>query len=521
MSRGTASGQSGSNRPRTAPGTVHRAWPSPRPAGTDVRQDRRRVEQHDPEILRDVARVLDRPVEVVAEVRVEARLELVEVLVAGVDQVPGRDQVVEEQRPDRDRRPDRRRQPAAPPRAAAADEQEERRAEDDRQPARAGEPEQEAGEELAAGRGRAGRAPPARPRTPAAAGADRDDARRRRRTAGRPRRSRRPGRAPSATPTEQQQQRDRQDVGLVPRRRRAGPSTRTPSRSAKKTVAADAHDAPDRQPAEHPPRAARRRPRRGSRRRAGCRSRGPRAPRTAGGAIAGSGGNGIVAARHAVARGDRQDVLEAGVAGARVDRPDRVADRGLALEEGQRLPHEVVVDAARLGDRVHEQGRQHEAQPDRHRDRRVPAPGTVGRRFRRRWAAGANREARKRPCATLRSTSARSSRRPSCVDRPRIGRAEPGRRRTDADQLDAGGRRRDPGRARPGARRSTHHRIRLPRDRLQVRRRLVPRLGREPRPERPVRRLRPAASSSTTRPATSTSCGWSGSSGRRPAASAT
>ena len=55
-----------------------------------------------------------------------------------------------------------------------------------------------------------------------------------------------------------------------------------------------------------------------------------------------------VAARHAVVRRHLADVVEERVAGRVVRGLDRIADRGLALEEGLRLPLEVVVEAERL-----------------------------------------------------------------------------------------------------------------------------------------------------------------------------
>ena len=69
---------------------------------------------------------------------------------------------------------------------------------------------------------------------------------------------------------------------------------------------------------------------------------------------------------------------------------------------------------------VDEQGRQHEAESDRDRRRRSSPPGTGGRPGDVR--AGMSRsEGCERPCATLRSTSARSSRRQPSLDSPRIG----------------------------------------------------------------------------------------------------
>ena len=121
-----------------------------------------------------------------------------------------------------------------------------------------------------------------------------------------------------------------------------------------------------------------------------------------------------LAARHAVARDDRQDVVEEGVAGARVERPDRVADRGLALEEGHGLPLEVVVDTGPAGDRVDEQGDRHEAQPIATEtavfQRREPS-GAVSASL----GGGGESGGPEGPCATLRSTSARSFRRPPAL----------------------------------------------------------------------------------------------------------
>ena len=81
-SRGTASGQAASNRPRVAPGSVH--------SGTSIdaervrqlrRQEVGQAEDHDAEVLGQVARILDGPVGVVAEARVARGLEPVQVVV--------------------------------------------------------------------------------------------------------------------------------------------------------------------------------------------------------------------------------------------------------------------------------------------------------------------------------------------------------------------------------------------------------------------------------------------------------
>jgi hypothetical protein len=295
---------------------------------------------------------------VVAEVRVEPGLELIEVLVAGVEQLAGRDEVVDEQRGDRDRRAEARREASPAPRPAAADEQEERRPEDDRQPARAGEAEQEPGQELA--RIDEGPRPGNGGDCRARAGAGRDD---RRHVIGQVVLVERRVRVrPERDSDREEQQEHGQRMGLVPRRRELGgiPEHR-PEREEQRDR--EAHAPTDRQPAEHPPRdddvdrgerredqlaVGRAAPRRDERQQHDRRQRRER----------------DVAAWYAVGRLDRPDVVEAGVAAARVHGPDRVADRRLALEPRLRLPLEVVVDAVRPGGGVHEQGRQHEAQPD-------------------------------------------------------------------------------------------------------------------------------------------------------------
>ena len=311
----------------------------------------------------------------------------------------------------------------------------------------------------------------------------------------------------------QQRQPDREDVGLVPRRRELGrvPEHRPEGEEQRDR---DAHGPADRQPAEHPPGDAD--VDRGEDREdllaVGLRPQA--APRTAGARTAGSGGNGMSPRGTPSDDSTGRTSLKQALPRARVHRPDRVADRGLALEERLGLPLEVVVDAEGLGGGVDEQGRQREAESDRDRRRRSSPAGNQRTTPRRPCWDVPNSEGCERPCATLRSTSARSSRRQPSLDSPRIGRAEPGRGRTDADHLDAGGRRRDPGRPRPRARRSAHHRIRLPGHRAEVRSRLVPRVGGEPRAATACTASTIATSSSTTRPATSTSCTWSGSSGR-------
>ena len=80
------------------------------------------IEEHDREILRQIADVLDRPVEVIVQRLVEAGLELVEVLVARVEQAAGGEEVIDAESGDRDPGAEGRR-PAPPlPRASGADE---------------------------------------------------------------------------------------------------------------------------------------------------------------------------------------------------------------------------------------------------------------------------------------------------------------------------------------------------------------------------------------------------------------
>ena len=69
VSRGTASGHAASNRPRAAPGSTHSgvAWMAECVRAASVGKRSGRAEQGDPEVLRQIARILDRPVGVVAE----------------------------------------------------------------------------------------------------------------------------------------------------------------------------------------------------------------------------------------------------------------------------------------------------------------------------------------------------------------------------------------------------------------------------------------------------------------------
>ena len=122
-------------------------------------QEVRGPEQGDAEVLEQVARVLDGPVRVIAERRVAGRLEAVQVVVGGADELPGRHDVVQGQAEQWDGGAQPGRPGAPAPAAPGADEHEERRTEDDRQPRRAGEPEQQPGGELAAVDRHGGREP--------------------------------------------------------------------------------------------------------------------------------------------------------------------------------------------------------------------------------------------------------------------------------------------------------------------------------------------------------------------------
>ena len=126
VAAGRRAGTSTSNRPRAAPGSVHNASVVAERVGPRVRGRAGRPNEHDPEVLRDVARVLDRPVGVVAERRVAVRLRLVQVLVGRVEDVRrwSRGCTRAAPRPGM-RRAEAGRQPAPPP--AAADRRRARR----------------------------------------------------------------------------------------------------------------------------------------------------------------------------------------------------------------------------------------------------------------------------------------------------------------------------------------------------------------------------------------------------------
>ena len=120
-----------------------------RPEGVlePVREQAWRGQQHDREVLGDVAGILGCPVRVVAETRVCPRLELVEVVVCRVEDVPGRDDVVGEQRDDRDRRPEEDRGDAPAPSDPWSDDEEERCRKDHGEPGRRREADQKSAEE--------------------------------------------------------------------------------------------------------------------------------------------------------------------------------------------------------------------------------------------------------------------------------------------------------------------------------------------------------------------------------------
>ncbi len=106
-------------------------------------------EEHEPQVLGEVAGVLEAPVGVVLEVRVEERIEAdlcpVEGLVAGVEEMARRGDVVGEEPQDRQAHPEEGRRRPARPGAASADEEEEGEAEGDGEAGRRGEAEEDPG----------------------------------------------------------------------------------------------------------------------------------------------------------------------------------------------------------------------------------------------------------------------------------------------------------------------------------------------------------------------------------------
>ena len=252
--------------------------------------------------------------------------------------MPGRDEVVGEQDDHRERRAEAGRDRAAPPRPAAADEHEERRrrratvrravhASPNRRPTRNWRRSDRA---VSAGVGR-GRA--------SVASSTSAPARRRRSP---------PRSAPSAKPDGEHREADRDDMGEVPGRaelrrvpedraereedgRREPDPTRSGSRPSTHQAIPTSSAAEDRRTTtwivrREPPERDERHEHDGGQRRE--RNQRPR--------------------RDAVDRCDRQHVLEVLVARIAAG-VDRVADRGLALEERGRLPDEVVVGAVAAG----------------------------------------------------------------------------------------------------------------------------------------------------------------------------
>ena len=140
MSRGTASGQRDVEEAAGRAGLgAHGRRRRAERVGQASRQEVRRREEHDAEVLGQVARILDGPVGVIAERRVAGRLEAVQVVVGRVEEMAGRDEVVGEEQADRDGRPEAG-GPAPPPRTPARPRRAAKNgaANDDGQPGRAG-----------------------------------------------------------------------------------------------------------------------------------------------------------------------------------------------------------------------------------------------------------------------------------------------------------------------------------------------------------------------------------------------
>ena len=113
----------------------------------EVRQDPRHAEQHDSQVLRDVADVSYGPVRVVVE-GPGRDLVVVEVVVGRVEEMAARGVGDDEQRHQRNRRAGPCQQRAPHPRAAAPDEHQEREAHQDREPGRHGQSEEDPGCDL-------------------------------------------------------------------------------------------------------------------------------------------------------------------------------------------------------------------------------------------------------------------------------------------------------------------------------------------------------------------------------------
>ena len=382
MSRGRAIGHSGSNRPRRAPSAAHRARPGPSAARDVLREDRRQRGEHDPEVLGQVADVLDGPVRVVAERPVAVRLQLVEVLVAGVEELPGRDEVVGEEQPDRDDRPESRRDGPPGERPAASDEHEERRPEDHREAGGAGDPEQEPRDELPpVDEGERGAEP----------GRDlRDGA-----PDGRPDgRAERPlGLASSSAASGMASApNERSPPSAIPTATSSGASATTWAKNhvvprpaayqttvpkPKKTVTASRTGRPTgRRPRAHQHSPTSIAPTTTETARSSVAT--PHSATNGMRTIAGQGREREEAEARQVAGGipQREDVLEEVVAG------DRPGDRGPSVEEGEGLPDEVVVVANGAGQPVRGQRGRDESGPDERRGEEVEpvriAPGDPG-----------------------------------------------------------------------------------------------------------------------------------------------
>ena len=99
VSRGTASGHVGVEQAANRAGLrAYGDGSTARLSGSATGQDVRQAEQRDPEVLGDVARVLDGPLGVVAKARVAIGLEDVQVVVGRMEDLAGRRDVVEDQR---------------------------------------------------------------------------------------------------------------------------------------------------------------------------------------------------------------------------------------------------------------------------------------------------------------------------------------------------------------------------------------------------------------------------------------
>ena len=410
-------------------------------------------------------------------------------------------EVVDEQRADRDRRrraPPTERAPRHGP--AAADEHEERRAEHDGQPRRAGDAR--TGGRRGTGGGRAARRPTGTPASAARPARGRVVARRRRPRRRRRRRiARRARRRPPAGPGRPRGRgRGTRCVPSWPRR------TRTPSRSRRRPssrAGPPAGSAAGRAPTSASPTSIA--PRR-SRRSAGRSRQAPRPPRTAARTTAGQRREREQGAARglAVASSSGQTSWKKALPGdGRASAVDRVADRrpgprgtrAPATRSGRRS------GSARGWTRVDDQGERDAGQP-RRRSRRGAAGPSDGR------SRGGRRATLCYPAIHL---NARAGGHPR--DRPahRAGRAgaRTRRRGPPGRGIGVGAILVDP---RARARLPAHHRIpQLPGSGFKVDLDSF-RLWAEDLAEQGLTASTTAASSTTTRPATSMSCSWSASS---------